>query len=145
MDQYDSIYDYFNQNKRKIAINLQKSRKIKVIDAKKVFGKRPSHDSTFMKTKDIKVKDPYDEKLEMDKLKTSPKYMIKQLEDLVLNEANESGIPNKIKNDKEKLAQIQKSIDIMKKKYESKNNLDILRFFDRLGIDLIIKNETLYE
>jgi len=57
-----------------------------------------------MKTKDIKVKDPYDEKLEMDKLKTSPKYMIKQLEDLVLNEANESGIPNKIKNDKEKLA-----------------------------------------
>lgn len=33
----------------------------------------------------------------------------------------------------------------MRKKYEAKSSLDILRFFDRLGIDLIINNETLYD
>lgn len=72
-----------------------------------MFGKRPSHDSTNMKFKEMnKIKDSYDEKLEMDKLKTSPRYMIKQLEDTVLNEANESGMPNKISKDKVKLSQI---------------------------------------
>ncbi|CDW90013.1 UNKNOWN [Stylonychia lemnae] len=145
-EQYESIYDYFNQNRRKITLNLKKSRKIKLVDTKKVFDKRPSHDSTNMNFKNMnKVKDSFDEKLQMDKLQTSPKYMLKQLEDHVRNEANESGMPNKVHKDKIKLAQIQKSIDIMKKKYESKNNLDILRFFDRLGIDLIIQNQTLYE
>eukprot|EP00347_Sterkiella_histriomuscorum_P017608 403348688 len=51
----------------------------------------------------------------------------------------------KILNDKQKREQVQKSIDIMKKKFEAKSNLDILRYFDRLGIDLIINNQTLYE
>jgi len=33
----------------------------------------------------------------------------------------------------------------MQKKFEAKSSLDILRYFDRLGIDLIINNQTLYE
>lgn len=33
----------------------------------------------------------------------------------------------------------------MQKKFEAKSNLDILRYFDRLGIDLIINNQTLYK
>ena len=35
------MYEYFNKNKGKIQSDLKKLRKIKLIDVKQVFGKRP--------------------------------------------------------------------------------------------------------
>ena len=44
-----------------------------------------------------------------------------------------------------KQEQIQKSIKLMKQKFEAKSKVDILRYLDRLGIDVIINNPTLYQ
>ena len=33
----------------------------------------------------------------------------------------------------------------MKQKFEAKSKVDILRYLDRLGIDVIINNPTLYQ
>lgn len=82
-------------------------------------------------------------------LMCKPQNMMEMFEEQVLNEGaggdqHASHMNQQIKS-KQKQEQIKRSIEIMKKKFEAKSNLDILRYFDRLGIDLITNNQTLYD